>query len=103
VSESITVSMTFSRDEAMALLGGLMSDASENCYCAGWLVGCEDDIPYVCRRILAGAGPNELGLWGLINALDARLMVSIAEGLGHWVDYGGKPYTPKPSYLEAQP
>jgi hypothetical protein len=89
---SYTIHLT--REQAEHFLCGMMSDASEDCWCAGWLIDTENILPYICPRIIEGAGVDELGLWGLITIADATVMLALATALGHWVDMDGNPHTP---------
>lgn len=85
--------------DLIVLLGQLMSEASEQCWCAGWLMGTEELLPAACRDIVAGNvkfEPNKFVFgYETLPFDDAQLMCSIADQLGHWVDFDNKPYIPK--------
>jgi hypothetical protein len=93
--DKITISFTMTRQQAMDYLGQIMSDNSEKCYFAGWLIGLEEELPYACMDILDGMDRAGLGQWGLISVQDAMLMTALANALGHWVDLDNNPYYPK--------
>lgn len=82
-------------------LGYLMSDASEELYCAGWLGGLEDDLPYALLNDTAPDAPTIMP-WSSVDDDARALMCAIAKGLGHWANWEGYergdqyvPYMPK--------
>jgi hypothetical protein len=86
-----------SRDELMAELGWRMSRISENTTCEVWHYTLHEDVPRTCYKIVA-TGRKEY-VDG-ISVVTARLLVALADRLGHWVvpkqgELGWKPYVPK--------
>ena len=100
--------MATDREDLIQRLGDLMSQVSEQCYCAGWLGGTEYLVPELCRRALASARSQPWGHSVVTPAL-ARTLHDIAEQLGHWVDtdetsVGYVPFSPfpiPPEYIAA--
>jgi len=90
----VSVVLHYTREAAMQVLCDMMSDTSEECWCAGWMSNTEENLPEACREIVAGEG---LGVWGMqpVNREDAFMMCAIADKLGHWVDMDGNPYVPE--------
>jgi len=89
------VAIKIDRHLAMILLGSLMRAASESTYCAGWMMGLEDDLPEACQHLIEGTD-NGYNLYiGTVSRIDAEIMVAIAKSLGHWVDYDNNPYIPE--------
>ena len=70
----------------MRALGSMMSDTSEDCWCAGWLDGTEDMLPQLCRQAVRTGQPQQWGQ-GLITPRRAQMMIELAEELGHWVKW----------------
>jgi hypothetical protein len=86
-----------SREELMAELGWRMSRISENATCEVWHYTLKEDVPRACYEIAATGRP---GYFYSISVLTARLLIALADRLGHWVvpkegQVGWKPYTPK--------
>ena len=74
------------RHSLVQLLGGAMSDISEDCWSAGWLTGGEDFIPELCRRAVATGLPQKFGQ-GYVTAERARGLVYLAEHIGCWANW----------------
>lgn len=91
------VVVTLNRVDACELLSRLMSEASEHCWCAGWLSGTEEDLPAACRATLAGKSVSKISYfnWQPLSRERARVLCALADGLGHWVDMDGEPYYPE--------
>jgi hypothetical protein len=53
----------------------MMSDWSEENWCAGWLIGLEENLPRLIRNVDDGETPI---------AEDLLIMQEIADMLGHW-------------------
>lgn len=72
--------------ELIPVLGREMSDISEDCYCAGWLVGTEYIVPELCRRAMA---TGEVQHWGHGEVTPERAsgLMKLASLIGGWVDY----------------
>ena len=100
--------MTTDRADLVLRLGQLMSQISEDCYCAGWLGGTEYSVPELCRRALTSARSQPWG-HGVVTPALVRTLCDIAEQLGHWVDtdetsVGYVPFSPfpiPPEYIAA--
>lgn len=62
-----------------AILAEFMSDLSEDCYCAGWLIGTEFVLWSLAN---SGGGP-----WGIgtVTAEDAARLLALAAEAGGWV------------------
>jgi hypothetical protein len=73
------------RNELVQHLGGLVSDISERGSCAGWHSGCEDMIPFLCRKVVESGKPEMYGACTIDLEL-ARRLCGIADFLGCWVD-----------------
>ena len=73
------------RHSLVQLLGQLMSDISEDCYCAGWLGGTEYFVPELCRRAVETGQTQRWG-HGEVTPEQARGMIHIAEQIGCWAD-----------------
>jgi hypothetical protein len=63
-----------------------MSDVSETCYCAEWLVGLEERLPALCAEAVSTGRPVEFGL-DHIAVAEARLMLALAEACGRWATF----------------
>lgn len=77
------INYPFSPDERNVLvqaLGELMSEASENHWCAGWLIGWEDQCPQMVKDVLDGIPDIHMSL------SEAMPMAILAALLGHWVE-----------------
>lgn len=84
------------RPTAVKLLSQMMSQASEHCWCAGWLSGTEEDLPAACRATLAGKSTDDIRYfnWQPIDLAQAQVLCAFADALGHWADMEGNPYWP---------
>jgi hypothetical protein len=71
------------RERQIAELGRLMSDCSEDCYCAGWLGNTEYLVPELCRRALETDEPQPWGHGEVTPQLAAK-MTALAKEMGHW-------------------
>ena len=85
------------REELMAELGWRMSRISETATCECWHYTADEDVPRACYEI---AALGEAGYFDSISVVTARLLVALADRLGHWVvpekgQLGWKPYIPK--------
>jgi len=71
-------------EELMEELGCRMSRLSEEATCSSWHERVEEELPEVCIDIVER---NRPGLFDttVISVLEARLLMSLAERLGHWV------------------
>lgn len=79
--------MTDARREALIIeLGEAMSEVSEECYCAGWLIDTETIVPALCREALATGAPQRWGM-GRIDVETAARLVAMADELGCWVTW----------------
>lgn len=76
-----SVLVSLPRETARALLRQLMSDISEDCWCAGWLVGTEHDL-----WRLAGQGGGAWGQ-GSVSAEQAVTLLQLAAALQEWPTY----------------
>lgn len=63
-----------------------MSDVTEDCYYAGWLVGAEYIVPELCRRALESGRTQKWG-HGEVTPERARGLTYLADQLGCWVNY----------------
>jgi|GEM_PF-1742864 len=81
--------------DKLTSLGQLMSDLSEDCYCAGWLIGTEYLVPELCRRAIETGAPQYWG-HGEVSPEQARRLQDIADSVGHWanLDDEAKNYIP---------
>jgi hypothetical protein len=94
------------RNAVLQLLGAAMSDISEECWCAGWLLGSEYYIPELCRRAVDSGHPQRWGP-GEVTMVQALGLVYLAEQLGCWaaLDSVGvgyvahQPFPVPPEYL----
>lgn len=85
------------RETLMAELGGRMSRIAEAARCTSWHHSTAEEVPRACYEIAATGKP---GQFDSISMLTARLLIAIAERLGHWVvpkqgELGWEPYVPK--------
>lgn len=62
-----------------------MSDVSEECYYAGWMLGTEYVVPELCRRALDSGEPQPWGD-GEVTPEQARELTELADRLGSWAD-----------------
>jgi len=100
--------VTTDRADLTRRLGELISQVSEDCYCAGWLGGAEYSVPELCRRALASGRSQPWG-HGVVTPALAKTLCDLADQLGHWVDtdeasVGYVPFSPfpiPPEYLAA--
>lgn len=78
-----------------------MSDISEDCWAAGWMMGTEEDLPR-CARETVRAGEPVASSGFYISLSEAEYLCRMADELGHWAsladsdaasDY--EPYHPK--------
>ena len=76
-------------DQALAIqaLGNLMSDISERCYCAGWMIGTEDAIGELVDEALVTGQDARSGFW-YISLYEARLLKMLHDYVGGWVTLG---------------
>ena len=86
-----------SRDELMAELGWRMLRISENATCECWHYTVDEEVPRACYEIAATGRP---GYFESISVVTARLLIALADRLGHWVvpkkgEIGWKPYVPR--------
>jgi hypothetical protein len=86
-------------EELMAELGQRMSRISQEATCSSWHDRNNEELPQMCYEIIRRARPGALDTT-LISVLEARLLVSLAEELGHWVTRlpgrrGWMPHIPK--------
>lgn len=92
-----TVTITIPRAAALQLLYGMMGDACEDQWCAGWLAAWEDTFPPLARKIVANGEPHQ-GWSGDVTVSEAELMCAFADALGSWV----RPVWDEPAFrLEA--
>jgi hypothetical protein len=88
-------------------LGREMSQISETCYCAGWLVGTEYLVPELCRRAVE-SGQTQYWGHGEVLPVQALRLWELAERIGCWtnVDTASLGYVPfqpfpiPPKYVE---
>jgi len=92
------------RKALIIALGQMMSNVSENCWCAGWLVDLEEELPILCEKALKTKQPQRFGR-DHITVGDAEIITALVDLLGHWVildsgsgRQGYKPYTPQNGY-----
>lgn len=73
-----SVRVTLPRKTARSILWQLMSDLSEDCWCAGWMVGTERDL---WRLAVAGGGT-----WGQgsVSQEQALTLLRLAYALNEW-------------------
>jgi len=74
-------------------LSALMSDISEECWCAGWLIGTQDTLPGLCWLAYRTNTPQHWGM-GLIAPDEAKTLIDLAEIAGSWADMDGNTYQP---------
>ena len=67
-------------------LGELMSELSEKCFYARWLVGTENILPEICNLVIKS---QESERWGQfeVTVEEAKKLCKIANRLGHWVNF----------------
>jgi hypothetical protein len=73
-------------------LGVVMAECSERYWCAGWMDSTEENLPEVCREIMAGTfvNPNPADsilaafTWNAVTREHAELLTYLADVLGHW-------------------
>ncbi len=83
------------RDAALAL-ARRMSDISEECYCAGWLMGLEFTLWQFVQD-----GPGEWGM-GRVSAGDVETLKRLAEKAGGWIVWRenvGETFVPMAEWL----
>jgi len=88
-----------SYEELLAELGCRMARISEEATCSGWNERIEDELPRLCREIVRTNRPGAFDTT-IISVLEARLLVLLADRLGHWVTRkagrrGWMPHVPK--------
>ena len=66
-------------------LGRAMSDVSERCYCAGWLIGTEYQLPELCRRITLTKKPHPWG-YSEVTVHEASNLQMLVQEVGSWVN-----------------
>ncbi len=83
------------RHSLVQLLGGAMSEISEDCWSAGWLTGGEDFIPELCISAATTGVSRKFGL-GYVTAERARGLVYLAGHIGCWANWdpNGDEYVP---------
>jgi hypothetical protein len=83
------------RHALLQLLGNAISDISEECYCAGWMIGTEYFVPELCRRAEA-TGQTQFWGHGEVTPEQARGLVALAEIVGSWanLNQAGVRYVP---------
>lgn len=86
-------------EELMAELGQRMSRLSEEATCSTWHYRVEEELPQVCYEVVQQARAGTFDTT-VISVHEARLLVSLAEELGHWVTRlpgrrGWMPHVPK--------
>jgi transcriptional regulator with XRE-family HTH domain len=94
LADSLTQSkMTWSgRYYLTQALGVVMAECSERYWCAGWMDNTEENLPEVCREIMADtfANPNTPDspihslTWNAVTREHAELLTYLADILGHW-------------------
>lgn len=72
------------REDLISDLGVMMSDISEKCYCASWLIDAEYYIPALCERAIFS---EESQPWGQdeVTVEEAVKMTKIVDQLHCWV------------------
>lgn len=75
---------TLSYEELMAELGCRMSRISEEATCSSWHDRIDEELPQICYEIVQSRAPGALDTT-IISVLEARLLVLLAQRLGHWV------------------
>ena len=75
------------REAAAKLLAMVMSDISETYYCAGWLIGLEDDLWNACAEVKAY--PYGMGAVQPDEVLTLRVLASLAGGWVGWAEGDG--------------
>lgn len=68
----------------MLALGNLMSETSEECWCAGWMENTENVLPALCWMAFVTNKPQSWGK-GVISVEWAKALLILAEQLGGWV------------------
>jgi hypothetical protein len=97
--ESIFDSLRYEdrRDVIVQVLGALMSELSEDHYCAGWMMGLEEDLPRLCRDVLSGT-PRTYGMHEITRE-KAETLTYLAGKAGSWATLGNgylyEPYSPQ--------
>lgn len=86
-------------EELMAELGQRMARISKEATCSSWHERIEEELPQVCYEVVRRSAP-ELFDTAIISVLEARLLLTLAERLGHWVTRrpgrrGWMPHIPK--------
>lgn len=66
------------------ILGDLMSNASEECYSAGWYEGSEYIIPALCIKAVKMGTPRPWAQ-GEVSPEMASLLIAISDKIGCWV------------------
>ena len=86
-------------EELLAELGTRMSRLSAEATCSAWHERTEEELPRLCYEIVQSGIPGSFDTV-IVSVLEARLLVLIAERLGHWVTLqpgrrGWMPHIPK--------
>lgn len=95
-SEDVTLQLT--RDEAIKMMGNIMSEISERCYCAGWLSDTEEIVPRMVADALSTGKDQEWGL-GTLRVYEAKYLKKLADSLGHWVAFNMDTAEDAPEYI----
>lgn len=88
------------RDEAIQMMGDIMSEISERCYCAGWMDGTEEVVPQLVAEALS-TGQDQGWCMNELRLHEAKHLKALNDYLGHWVDFNMGdgptyiPYTPE--------
>lgn len=74
------------KKELIAILGKLMSECSEECWSAAWLLGTEKQLPSLVDQVL---DTRESATWGhgMIDYETALSLRGLKNILGNWVVY----------------
>jgi hypothetical protein len=81
------------------VLGQVMSDCSQSCWHAGWLLDTEKEVPILVERVVKTQQPEDWG-HGVIDLPTAMTLKGLSLLLGHWAAYDAEKdryiaYTPK--------
>ena len=84
-------------------IGQLMSDITEDCFCASWLPkDTEYTVPMLCLRAVKTRQPQKWGRWH-ITLKDAETLVRLSEELGSWANQDDEYVNGLPSYIAFKP
>ncbi|MBX9656755.1 hypothetical protein K2Y11_24315 [bacterium] len=73
-----------SYEELLGELGTRMSRLSAEATCSVWHQRADEELPRICYKVARLGTPASFDTV-IVSVLEARLLVSIAERLGHWV------------------